>query len=119
MELDDARDEGRVRIEQVLKSEGAKIRYEYDFGDSWNHDILLEKILTREPGKVYPVCVDGKRACPPEDCGSVPGYYTLCEAMADPKHPDRKNLLEWLGDEPYDPEAFDLNEINEILTGGA
>lgn len=117
MEVDGTRDESKVRIGQVLKREKAKIRYEYDFGDGWDHEIVLEKILEPYPGKFRPVCVAGKRACPPEDCGSVPGYYNLCEAMKDPKHPDREDLLEWLGDVPYDPEAFDLDKINEILKG--
>jgi hypothetical protein len=62
----------------------------------------------------YPVCLAGKKACPPEDCGGVWGYYELLETIADPKHEDREEMLEWLGGE-FDPDAFDLKEVNAML----
>ncbi|MGH9890728.1 MAG: plasmid pRiA4b ORF-3 family protein, partial [bacterium] len=91
-----------------------KIVYEYDFGDSWAHDLVVEKILEPEPGAHYPVGLAGKRACPPEDCGGVWGYQTLLEAIRDPKHPEHEEMLEWVGGN-FDPEAFDLEVVNQDL----
>lgn len=111
---EDGVDEQQARLPQYVRQEGQKLRYEYDFGDSWEHELLLEKILPAEASVRYPRCLEGKRACPPEDCGGVWGYADLLEAMADESHPEREMYLEWLGGE-LDPEAFDLAEINEIL----
>ena len=112
----DVRDESRVRLRQALPSVGDKIEYQYDFGDGWEHEIIVEKVLPPEEGAQYPVCVKGKRACPPEDCGGIPGYYNLLEALQDPSHPDHEELSEWVGG-PFDPEAFELDEVNEALRG--
>lgn len=90
------------------------MRYEYDFGDSWEHEMLLEKILPAEPDVFYPRCLKGKRACPPEDCGGIWGYAELLEELRDEAHSEHETYLEWLGDD-LDPEAFDLDEINELL----
>ena len=111
---EDGVDEERVRLKKYLTREGQKIRYVYDFGDNWEHDVVLEKILSAEPNVHYPLCLKGKRACPPEDCGGIWGYADLLEALADPAHPEHEMYLEWLG-EDLDPEAFDLAEVNEIL----
>jgi hypothetical protein len=67
----DGWDEQKIRLKQLFKQEGQKMVYEYDFGDSWEHDVLLEKILPVETAVTYPRCLKGKRACPPEDCGGV------------------------------------------------
>lgn len=104
----------RQRMDKYLNREGQKLRYEYDFGDSWEHDLLLEKILPVESGVNYPRCLKGKRACPPEDCGGIWGYMMLLEAMADENHPEREEYLDWLGEE-IDPEEFDLEGINREL----
>jgi hypothetical protein len=88
--------------------------YEYDFGDGWEHGIQLEKIVGPEPGVHYPRCLAGRRACPPEDCGGVWGYAELLEILADPRHPEHAERLEWLGG-PIDPEAFDPDEVNNLL----
>jgi hypothetical protein len=110
----DGTDEQKARLKQYIKQPGQKLRYEYDFGDSWEHEVLLEKILPVEAGVHYPRCLKGKRACPPEDCGGVWGYEDLLEAMTDENHPEREMYLDWLGDE-LDPEEFDLEAVNEIL----
>jgi Plasmid pRiA4b ORF-3-like protein len=110
-------DEDRVKLAQIVSGEKFRFRYEYDFGDSWLHLILVEKILPAEPGKPYPICVKGKGNCPPEDCGGIWGFYDFVEAMANPKHPEHENLKEWYGDD-FDPEAFDIDDVNRILTGG-
>ena len=92
-----------------------KFFYTYDFGDCWEHTILVENILPKEQDKIYPYCVKGKFACPPEDCGSTSGYYHLLEIRANKKHPEYKRLIkEWLG-EDYDPHKLDIEEINKQL----
>ena len=90
----------------------------YDFGDDWEHDIKLEKILPPDPAAVTPVCLTGKGACPPEDCGGAWGYADLKEAIANPDHEEHEELLGWLGlDDPseFDPAEFSLDEINARL----
>jgi hypothetical protein len=107
-------DEQDVTLRQVAPREGFKFRYEYDFGDSWLHQVLVEKILSPEPGQDYPVCIRGRRARPPEDVGGIGGYYHFLEAVQDPDHEEHDEYLEWVGGE-FDPEAFDLEEVNQAL----
>ncbi len=107
-------DESLTKLNQILMAEKDKFTYEYDFGDGWKHIILLEKILPPEEGVTYPRCIKGKRACPPEDCGGVWGYYHLLDVLADPENPEHEEMLEWLGGE-LDPEYFDLDEVNTRL----
>ena len=115
LEYDEAfLDESRHTLQQVIPVEGVKFDYEYDFGDSWYHTIEVEQIKSPEPDVFYPRCVKGKRACPPEDCGGFWGYEELLSALADPKHPEHKNMREWIGGD-IDPEWFDLKEINQAL----
>lgn len=91
-----------------------KFVYEYDFGDSWEHEIVIEKSLPPEAGADYPVCIKGKRACPPEDVGGVWGYDNFLQALKDPKHDEHDMYIEWIGDD-FDPEEFDLDSINDVL----
>lgn len=107
------RDEHKVRLDQIAK-EGKTVRYEYDFGDGWLHELKVEKILPAESGVHYPRCLGGKRAGPSEDCGGVPGYEHLLSVLAGPDDEERRETLAWIGGE-FDPEAFDLVETNEIL----
>jgi hypothetical protein len=74
----------------------------------------VEKVLDPEPGVRYPRCLAGKRACPPEDCGGVPGYERMLGILADPKDEEYEEITELLGEE-FDPEAFDLGAVNEEL----
>lgn len=108
------KDETRYRLDRLGLREKSKFSYEYDFGDSWDHTILVEKILPPENGVHYPVCIQGKRACPPEDVGGVWGYQGFLEAIADPEHEEHEEYLVWIGGE-FDPEAFDLDEVNQAL----
>ncbi|MFH0794638.1 MAG: plasmid pRiA4b ORF-3 family protein [bacterium] len=108
------KDENRTILNAVARRKGAKFLYEYDFGDGWEHEILVEKILAPEAGVRYPRCVKGARACPPEDCGGPWGYPNILHALANPKDPESAELLEWLGPH-FDPEAFDLKRINRKL----
>lgn len=75
---------------------------------------MVEKVSEPDPAVRYPVCVAGKRACPPEDCGGVWGYQSLLEAIGDPKHPEHAEMSEWV-DEDFDPEFFDMDSVNEEL----
>jgi hypothetical protein len=111
---EDAANEWRVRLDQYLVRKGQKFRYEYDFGDSWDHDLVLEKILPVEAGASYPRCLAGERAGPPEDCGGIWGYSRLLQALADEADPDHEMYLEWVGEE-MDPEHFDLETVNRLL----
>jgi hypothetical protein len=115
------RDERKVTLGQLLKRARERIRYTYDFGDDWEHEILLEGVLTAEPDVRYPVCVAGKGACPPEDCGGVWGYQDLRDALADPAHERHEEMLEWLGLQTaaeFDPARFDVEEINGVVGAG-
>jgi hypothetical protein len=94
-----------------------KIQYIYDFGDGWEHLIEFEGATPAESGKKYPCCVDGKRACPPEDCGGVWGYAHFLEVIGDPKHEEHDDLLDWIGGE-FDPEAFSPAEATKAMRKG-
>ncbi len=95
---------------QYFSEKSKKGEYIYDFGDHWEHTILLEKILPREKGVKYPVCIGGERACPPEDCGGIDTFYEMLEILMDPKHKARKGCIEWLGGE-FDPEKFECKKV--------
>lgn len=112
----DVMDEASVTLGQLITGEKEKFHYLYDFGDSWEHEILIEKILPFDKGTSYPVCVTGKRACPPEDCGGAPGYEELLEILSDPSHPEHEDRFDWLpGD--FDSEKFDVESVNKRLAG--
>lgn len=84
-----------------------KFRYWYDFGDDWWHEITIEKRLPPDVSAKPAVLLDGAMACPPEDCGGIPGYYALLDILKDPNHEDREDMLSWLGGD-FDPQTFDL-----------
>lgn len=98
----------------IARAPKSKLFYEYDFGDSWLHEILVEKILPPDPAMRHPVCTAGENACPPDDCGGIPGYYDLLAAVADPKHPDHEDMIEWL-EEDFDPTEFSVDAVNSEL----
>ena len=77
-----------VLLRGLVEHQGEKFRYQYDFGDDWQDDVLIEKVFPAEEGIKYPRCIKGRRACPPEDCGGVPGYLDLLEVAANPSHPE-------------------------------
>lgn len=113
-------DDSRVRLSRLIVGSKDKFRYTYDFGDDWEHEIVVEKTLVAGPGETYPSCTGGEGACPPEDCGGVWGYADLKEALADPAHEEHENLLEWLGLESandFDPAEFSPAEVNTRLRG--
>ena len=111
-------DDRKVRLSRVLTEPGERLSYTYDFGDDWEHDIVLEEVQRVVPGEVYPRCVAGKGACPPEDCGGAWGYADLKETLADPAHEDHEEMLEWLGLDngaDFDPKELSLDEVNARL----
>ena len=112
------KDERRITLGRVLEESGGRLVYTYDFGDDWDHEVVLEQELPAEPGAVYPQCVAGKGACPPEDCGGAWGYMDLRAPLADPAADGHDEMLEWLGLDSageFDPAAFDVDEVNESL----
>jgi hypothetical protein len=106
--------EKKVRLSDVLSRKGSRAEYTYDFGDTWEHSIVVEKVLSPEPGTAYPVCTAGERRGPPEDCGGPGGYYDLLEAIRDPEHERHEEMLEWV-DEDFDPDAFSVDDVNRRL----
>ena len=110
----DVHDEIEYRMDQVLQKEKDRLNYTYDFGDGWEHELVLEKILPYQTDTVLPICLKASRACPPEDVGGVPGYEMFLEAISDPAHPDHEEMLDWFG-EGFDAEHYDLSETNKLL----
>ncbi|WP_097223801.1 plasmid pRiA4b ORF-3 family protein [Streptomyces sp. OV198] len=107
------------RLRQVAPHVGDRFRYTYDFGDDWEHDILIEDVTEPEPDTGYPRCLTGRRACPPEDCGGIWGYDYLIEILADPRHEEHEDRLEWLGldsADQFDPATFDAAQANSALS---
>jgi len=112
---DEDQDERKVTLAQIVSGGVNTFGYEYDFGDSWTHVLTVEKELPPEAkSKVFARCLDGGRACPPEDCGGTYGFAELLKVMKNPRHPEYKSMVRWLG-RPFDPEAFDLAETNRFL----
>ena len=107
-------DYSKMRIADLLNKEKDKINYEYDFGDGWEHDIVLEKIYSNGDHKNTPVCLTGKNNCPPEDCGGIWGYYNMLEILKQPEHEEYEEYIEWLG-EDFGPKYFNKEKINEKL----
>jgi hypothetical protein len=118
VDLDDdwnpPKDERKVRLDQIA-SPGTRLRYTYDFGDDWRHTIEVEKAVDADTSATLPTLIDGRRACPPEDCGGPWAYTELLTVLADPNHPEHAERLEWLGG-PFDPERFDLSDFETNMT---
>lgn len=110
---DELMDEATSTLESVLSQVNQPFSYSYDFGDSWEHAIVVEKRLTVE-ATTYPLCIGGKLNGPPEDCGGIPGFYHILRVLNDQLHPERRQMLDWLGG-PYDPQAFDQQQVNRQL----
>ena len=107
-------DQDAVQLDEIVEKKKDRFVYEYDFGDGWEHVILVEEIMEPDPDAIYPRCVKGKRNCPPEDIGGTWGYAEFLEAIEDEDHPQHAEYMDWIGGE-FDPEAFDREEVNEML----
>ncbi|HEV8201820.1 MAG TPA: plasmid pRiA4b ORF-3 family protein [Candidatus Polarisedimenticolia bacterium] len=108
------KDERRMRLDKALRKPKDKIRYEYDFGDSWLHHLVLERIRERDPRERYPVILDAQGACPPENVGGISGYYEFLQAISNPRHREHKSMREWWGGS-FDPCQFDIEDRNRAL----
>ena len=106
--------ESEYTVGDLAPDTRSKFLYEYDFGDSWVHEIKREKLTQDISELKHPICVEGKYACPPEDCGALPGFYYLLEVLSSPSHPEYEERMEWLGEE-FNPEFFDLDAVNKKL----
>ena len=112
---DGDRDETKATLMQIAPTEGEEFGYEYDFGDSWEHAIKVEKIFPHaSDASTIALCLDGARACPPEDCGGFSGYADLLKILKNRKHPEHKEMKEWIGDE-FNADSFDISKINTLL----
>jgi hypothetical protein len=109
-------DESKSSLDELNLEENERFFYVYDFGDSWEHEILLEKILPIDEKNQYPICLTGKRSGPPDDCGGAGGYLNLLNVLNDPNHPDYNFWIEWVGTDFY-PESFDIDKTNMRLKG--
>ena len=110
---EDEIDEKKVTVLRAI-GEHRRFSYEYDFGDSWGHEVVVEE-MTRAPlGLKFGVCIDGQNACPPEDCGGVGGYAELLEVLADPNHEEHDHFMQWVNG-PFDPSLFELVATNAAL----
>ncbi|HXE56197.1 MAG TPA: plasmid pRiA4b ORF-3 family protein [Tepidisphaeraceae bacterium] len=111
----DFEDETDVLLSKLLPKTARKCRwrYEYDFGDGWGHEILFEGFPPADPKAKAPICLEGERSCPPEDCGGPPGYGNYLDAIADPQHEQHEEMLEWPG--PFDPLAFDAKKATKAM----
>jgi hypothetical protein len=112
-------DSTTTRVSDILPKTGRRCRfqYEYDFGDSWHHEVLFEGVVRADPKAKYPLCLEGERACPPEDCGGIWGYPDFLEAIQIPEHERHEELLEWVGGR-FDPEEFDSAKATKAMRKG-
>jgi Plasmid pRiA4b ORF-3-like protein len=101
-------------VKHVLPKIGNTLRWDYDFGDGWEHDVVAVAIDAASEGNLRTLCLDGERACPPEDCGGVSGYERLLDVLANPKHPEHAAVVDW-APAGFDPAAFDLVAVNRRL----
>ncbi len=110
----DMLDERGVRLSRIAPPVGTRLLYEYDFGDSWKLEIVVESINVQQEGSGYAVCLGGQRAGPPEDVGGLGGYAEFLTAIRNPRHPEHDSWLEWAGGS-FDPERFDVSAVNQAL----
>ncbi|MGB1285463.1 MAG: plasmid pRiA4b ORF-3 family protein [Aggregatilineales bacterium] len=110
-----ARNTKTTRLSELFIEEQATASYIYDFGDQWEHTILVEAILSPDTEYSRPICTDGNRACPPEDVGGLAGYAIFLGAINNPDHKNYEDYVAWIGASRFDAEAFDIDAANERL----
>lgn len=106
--------ETTARLQACLKPAIQDFEYVYDFGDRWQHSVIIEERRPKDPDQRYPLCIAGENACPPEDVGGPPGYIEFLAAIRNPAHQDHRRLLKWVGG-AFDPAGFDLQAVNRAL----
>jgi hypothetical protein len=109
--MDYVTDERGMSLGGIAHAGVHRFSYIYDFGDNWEHVVTIEKVASADPPLPRPVCIAGKRACPPDDCGGIWGYYKLLEGLANPSHPQHADMKDWIDDD-FDPEAFEVADAN-------
>jgi len=109
-DFDEALPAWEIKLSDFFKEKNDKCDFIYDFGDNWRHTVKLEGIFPAEENTHYPVCLGGKRACPPEDCGGIWGYRHLLEVLDNPEHEEREDIVDWLV-EFFDPSEFDKDDV--------
>lgn len=109
------RDSMDTFLNDIVNLVKTKFTYIYDFGDHWEHEIQVEKIIAAEKENSFPICLGGEGACPPEDCGGIMGYQELLNILSDIDHPQYEEITTWLGDE-WDAESFNCDDVNVLLT---
>jgi Plasmid pRiA4b ORF-3-like protein len=107
-------DERCYTLLDLAPKSGRKLIYEYDFGDDWKHEVVVEKVLPADPSFKHPICLAGEYACPPEDCGGIGGYYEFVTALAYPDHEEHVDMKNWIG-RRWDVKHFDLEGTNARL----
>jgi|SRR6185436_373986 len=107
-------DERGIQLVQIAPTDPLTFEYVYDFGDGWEHEVAIECGVNKKKGVRYPACIEGARACPPEDVGAIPGYQVFLKAIKNKRHPEHKEMLAWIGGH-FDPEAFDVESVNRQL----
>jgi hypothetical protein len=114
-EMPECRDSTKTRLRDLLPKGGKPFafKYTYDLGDNWEHEVLFEGVVTAPRKIKYPICVEGERACPPEDCGGEVGYEHLLAVLGDPTHDEHADYQEWVGG--FDPEYFDAKEATAVM----
>ena len=109
--------EPRTRLADLLGKPKDRLVYEYDFGDSWEHELVLERVADHPSGARYPWVLAGAGACPPDDVRGVGGYAHFLQAIRDPRHPDHAEMMDWHGGS-FDPAPFDAHAVNRAFHGG-
>lgn len=104
---------GKCLIGNLIKRKGKSFQYLYDFGDHWEHEVILEDKNYSNPAlDVSLICLEGERACPPEDVGGVPGYYEFCEGISDSSHPQYQEFLDWFSDMEFYGQGFKSEDFS-------
>jgi len=109
------KNEKKVKLNEILRKPKDRMVYEYDFGDGWEHDLVLEIVEFAQEGEKYPTVLKGKGACPPEDVGGIYGYYHFLEAIGNPEHLEHQDMIEWCDE--FDPKEYDIEEANSYFHG--
>ncbi|MBI5277690.1 MAG: plasmid pRiA4b ORF-3 family protein [Burkholderiales bacterium] len=111
----DMLDERKFTAGAVLGQDIEEFGYQYDFGDGWEHRLIVEKRAAPQPHyNTWPMCIAGANACPPEDVGGPPGYMDFIQAVRTPTHEEHRRMWQWNGG-PFDPTAFSVNEANRAI----
>jgi hypothetical protein len=108
-----ALDSNVITLKKLGLQKGQKFYYLYDFGDNWNHEIIIEDLVETDPIS-YPICIAGEYSCPPENCGGAAGYLDLLKALKKPRSKAYRDYRNWLGSD-FDPESFDILDINSLI----